>query len=389
MKRHCLSRDPRNGNYYARIQRGGVLKKFVFGPNQRKSEQKLRQLEDEIESGKKSFAAVANLRVDKSEPQDLPIKELVTLYLDWVRAHRAPRTHETAFSMLRPFVEAFGDCMVSDLNTLTLSKYYAWVRTELCSGENAGNHHMRMVKTMLRWGEGMEICICPVRRFPAIREAPARTKKFTDDELVLLLDKATPDFRDLIVFGVLTGLRPQELRGLRREHIRKSETCWSVVLERHKTSKSAEIALPRCVPLSPEAVTIILRQIETHPESVYIFLNAHGNPYTKDGLRQRLNRTCKSAGIEQKPPYALRHYFGTKQAANGLNQTVLAQLMGHTKLHTTSRYIASVPEYHQKAVAAMEKSLSALLESASLSAPVECKTDAQPVPELSRLRVVK
>lgn len=384
---HSLYKDEKTERYYTRIQVGGVRKKFWFGKNFRAAEQECRQLEADIHSGKKSFAAMANLHIDKSQPHDLPIRELVDLYLNWLQANRALKTYETNKYLLTPFVSFFGDCMVSDLNTLTLVKFYGWAKLNLGKSENGGNDHLRRVKTMLRWGEEMEICICPVRRFPAIREAPARTKKFTDDELVTLLRSTWPDFRDMIVLGLLTGLRPQELRELRREHIRHNGSCWSVVLERHKTSKSAEIHQARCVPLSPEAVTIVQRQIAQHPEAVYIFLNGRGVPYRKDGFRQRLNRACTRAKIEKKPPYALRHYFGTKRAASGLNQTVLAQLMGHTKLQTTSRYIAAVPEYHQKAMEAMEADLSVLFKTPQK--PIEDKTATEVVREWPALRLVK
>lgn len=384
MREHRLSKDPRTGKYYARIQVDGVRKKFTFGTNKRNAEQELRQLEADIESGKKSFAAMANMYIDKSQPRDLPIRELSDLYLDWLEVNRSKGTLVTNRYLLKPFVEFFGDCMVSDLNTITLTKYYAWAKKQRGQSENGGNHHLRQVKTLLRWGEQMEICVCPVRRFPAMREAPAKTKKFTDEELIKLLNKSADEFKDMIVFGLLTGLRPQELRGLRWEHIRQGEPCWSVVLERHKTSMSAEIAQPRCVPLSGEAASIVRRQLAAHPESDYIFLNDHGTPYEAGVFRRRLQRACKRAGVEQKPPYALRHYFGTKRAAAGLNQTVLAQVMGHTKLQTTSRYVAAVPDYHMKAFEAMAEDVASLLA----QDPSECKTGSKVVPEWSPLKII-
>ena len=188
-----------------------------------------------------------------------------------------------------------------------------------------------------------------------------KQRKFTDEEIPRLLYHSAPDFRDIITFGLLTGLRPNELRMLHREHIHQANGTSCVVLERHKTTMTAQLTQPRCVPLSAQATEIIQRQISKHPCSPAIFLNAKGHPYTAGGFRQRLERACLRAGLEKRSPYALRHYFGTKQAGSGLNQAILAQLMGHTTIITTTRYVAKVPDYHQKAVDAMQESLGSLL----------------------------
>jgi len=54
-----------------------------------------------------------------------------------------------------------------------------------------------------------------------------------------------------------------------------------------------------------------------------------------------LNRWCSRAGIPERSPYALRHYYGTTLAASGTNLAVIAQLMGHSNVTTTMRYIAN------------------------------------------------
>jgi integrase len=364
MKKHLLTRDPRNGNYYARIQQAGVMKRFRFGKNRRQAEQQLHQLEEDLARGAKSFAGLANAHLDKTEPKDITIEELIRRYLQWVEANRSTGTLETARYLLQPFLDRYGECHVSDINHTTLSNFYAWARQYKGRSANGGNKHLEQVKTLLRWGEQMDVCISPIRRFPMIRRAPAKTKKFTDDELPRLLRKCGADFKDLLVFGILTGLRPQELRGLRREHIQQIGDHACVVLERHKTSLSAHYNQPRCVPLSAQAVEIMQRQENAHPLSPFIFLNDHRQPYKADGFRRRLERACKRAGLERRSPYALRHYFGTKQAGNGLNQAILAQLMGHTTIVTTTRYIAKVPDYHQRAVDALQNDLAALLTEA-------------------------
>lgn len=64
------------------------------------------------------------------------------------------------------------------------------------------------------------------------------------------------------------------------------------------------------------------------------------------------------------PPCALRHVFGTRQASNGTNQAILAQLMGHSNLQTTARYVVNCDAAHLKAMDEMSRRMMPLVERA-------------------------
>ena len=64
------------------------------------------------------------------------------------------------------------------------------------------------------------------------------------------------------------------------------------------------------------------------------------------------------------PPYALRHVFGTRQARNGTTQAILAQIMGHSNLQTTARYVVNCDDAHIAAVDSMSSSLMAAIRKA-------------------------
>lgn len=364
MRRRKLTKDPRTGTYYARVQVEKVIKKFCFSKNRRESEKALRELEEELSNGDQSLAAVANPDIEKGEPSDITIEDLITQYLHWVLVNRARSTYDLKKGILQTFLDRYGDCKVSDITYNALAKYYAWAKTTRGRTANGGGHHLMEVKCLFRWGEETDLCLCPVRRFPQIRHSPPATKKFTDEELPLLVQHSHPDFADMLVFGLLTGLRPHELRTLRKEYVQPIGENTCIVLEKHKTSMSARVQQPRVVPLSPDAITIIQRQAFQHSKSPFVFLNADGRPYTASCFRLRLKRVCDRAGIPQRTPYALRHYFGTKRAGEGLNQAILAQVMGHTTITTTTRYVAKVPRYQQEAMNAMATDLASLLGTA-------------------------
>jgi integrase len=94
-----------------------------------------------------------------------------------------------------------------------------------------------------------------------------------------------------------------------------------------------------------------------------------GIPYLKVGrvVRYDPNRpltTIHKAHLdalktsEIKPPfrlYDLRHTFGSRSAMAGVDLATLKELMGHSNISTTMRYVHPTPEHKQEAVRKLEK----------------------------------
>ncbi len=203
----------------------------------------------------------------------------------------------------------------------------------------------------------MGLCDCPVKKFPATTEAPPTTRRFTDEELTKLFAYAAngfADFRDMLCFGLLTGLRPQELRQLEKDQIMKDGRGeYFLFIEKHKTARMTKKSVSRSVPLTGEAFEIVKHRLAVNSPLPFLFLNGNGQPWKKDVFRQRLIRWCIKAGIPPRPPYALRHTFGSMEAEANINQTSLSQIMGHTTIRTTARYISNNYDHHRNAVGAI------------------------------------
>ena len=361
-RRPKLTADRDSGKYYARIVVGGKRKRFTFTNNLKESEKQLSQLLNDLQSQPAQPAPpVAQARPSElSSPAEdggtgLRLSELIKEHLAWVTNNRKPATLYDRKHHLNRFLAYVGDIKVSEINRWTLENFYAWARVNHSKGPNGGNAYLRNVKTMLLWAEDVELCPCPVKKFPKMHETLPDTKRFTDDELVLLLTRMTDqDFKDMILFGLLTGLRPQELRGLQKDQImRDAQGALYLYIEKHKTARMTHQHKARSVPLVPAAVEVYERQYKSHPGSDHLFVNAEGMPYKARSFRQRLMRWCERAGIKPRSPYALRHTFGSLEAEANVNQAVIGQVMGHTLLQTTTRYIANNYEHHKAAVGAI------------------------------------
>lgn len=57
-----------------------------------------------------------------------------------------------------------------------------------------------------------------------------------------------------------------------------------------------------------------------------------------------------------------RHTFGSLEAEANVNQAVIAQVMGHQVLQTTTRYIANNYQHHKTAVGAISDRITSAME---------------------------
>jgi len=233
---------------------------------------------------------------------------------------------------------------------MVLEGFISWIRTTRPRLRKAGFEHNRHIKTFLRWGYERELCELP-RRFPRIREREPETKRFFENDLQTLLNNLPTDIEPIIKFSVETGLRPFELTDLKKSHIEKNgRGNSSINIPTHKTSDSTKTYRARSIPLSDKAFEIYARETAKHPDSKFIFLNKHGRLFTPDFLSQKLKRLCSRYGIDPKPIYSMRHTCASVMSDNGADIKTVADLLGHSNIRTTTRYIKNNDERHRKAV---------------------------------------
>jgi site-specific recombinase XerD len=84
---------------------------------------------------------------------------------------------------------------------------------------------------------------------------------------------------------------------------------------------------------------VLLERRRTGTPPTEVFLNHHGDPLGVRGLRYRLDRLRRAAGLpDGVSPHTLRHSFATHLLDGGADLRVVQELLGHESLATTQVY---------------------------------------------------
>jgi len=145
--------------------------------------------------------------------------------------------------------------------------------------------------------------------------------------------------RDLAIVSLMLfcGLRSREVLGLTRKDLHFIQEELRV---RGKGEKE------RILPLAPytrKAISSYLRRERPDTKHDTLFVNlkgkGRGNPMTRAGLRGVFRYHRKRACVEKANPHRFRHTFAVDMVRAGVSLPVLMQLMGHSQIEMTMRYV--------------------------------------------------
>ena len=174
--------------------------------------------------------------------------------------------------------------------------------------------------------------------------------------LFACLDQDTPagcrDAAILLLF-LDTGLRRAELLDLSPDDVHVREQWLKVMGKGQKE---------RIVPFGTRASKLLQRYahyFRPNPTAVnQLFLSVFGSPLTGNTIRLIFSRLAKRAGVHRLHIHLLRHTFATRYLLNGGDAFSLQQILGHTTLEMTRRYVDMVAvemSIKQRRISAMDQ----------------------------------
>ncbi|WP_309572861.1 tyrosine-type recombinase/integrase [Deinococcus sp.] len=233
------------------------------------------------------------------------------------------------------------------VRVLHLRAFMTWLEVQgLAAG---GIHaHVRSLKSVFAWARREELLSAD----PSLRlERPTlprhRLATMTPESVASLLTAARRTAQPLRDVAVLltffdTGLRLEELITLRREDVRPEKGVLRVIGKGDKE---------RSVPIGTKALTAInsytLRERRARHEGVReLFLGRSGLPMTRSCISILLERLAAQTGHQraQATPHTFRRGFAVEFLRNGGDVFTLQQILGHSSLEMTRRYVNFLDE---------------------------------------------
>jgi len=192
------------------------------------------------------------------------------------------------------------------------------------------NVYMRHLKSAFvcaqEWGY---IKINPYRTVKQIVTDTEYTRFLTQEEINKLLSVIDDiDFKRFVIFAILTGCRSGELLRLQ----------WADVKDTHIIIRKTKTHTPRTVPIVEQLKTII---DEMRQPSGLVF------PRWKTiwTVSKYFKKYVTKAGIPPIKLHGCRHTLGSHLAMSGVHQKTIAEILGHTQLSTTERYMHLHPDH--------------------------------------------
>ncbi|MEM4620066.1 MAG: site-specific integrase [Desulfurococcaceae archaeon] len=288
------------------------------------------------------------------ETKEGTLKWLIGLYLENARHRVTSATMEINYSCAKRLLRELGSFSLKKLTTSVLLEYQTKRKAEGVSNRTV-NMEIGLIRKALNWALDVGLISGHnIKKFPMLPEHKKVFYFLTPSELKALLHALEhhPILKARVLLSVLTGLRPKEIAVLEWKDIDFEN---GLLFVRKKPGSQVKDREERVIPLGEEALRVLRELKVLNPSSNFVF-GKNGKPVFE--VHPQLRRASKRAKLEKLvSPYMLRHTFAVMSLRAGVDIFSLKELMGHSSLTTTERYLHTDPEHIRVSVERLAKFL--------------------------------
>jgi len=299
-----------------------------------KSRKSLRKLAEELRIKVLSGEWDRERELKQKRKKDITLEKLIDRFLIWYKTHRRRSSYERYERIAKIILKHFkGSIKISQLTMHHIEKYKL-IRKQEGIKDDTLNKELRFISTMINravefeWIENHPL----YRKTIIIRGVDnSRIRFLTEDEEKRLLDalKINPPVYDIVLTALYTGLRKNEILGLKWKNIDFENNLIILFPEQTKNKRYHSI------PMHSVLKDMLLKRKESIADIDLVF-HRNGKPVVS--IRTAFENALKRAGIVNFRFHDLRHTFATKLIRKGIDLYVVKELLNHTDVKITQRY---------------------------------------------------
>lgn len=254
---------------------------------------------------------------------------------------------------------AFGGKRLRDIRAADIQAYCD-CRLEAGASKSTAHQELSVLSGLFSHAVRLDVLDRnPVRRVQQPRPDRTITRLLTNDEEARLLAVAPEPLRSAVVLSLNLGLRDGEVRALKWEDVSFEE---NVAVIRHTKAKR-----DRMVPLN-ETARALLAAVPRGAGGLYVIANPRtGRPYRFKLTNSAWKSSLRKAGIVNLRYHDLRHACASRLAAAGVPAIAIMEIMGHSSLNVTQRYMHLSRRDLHEAMARLDRTREDLPEHSALT----------------------
>jgi integrase len=236
----------------------------------------------------------------------------------------------------------FGDVPLQGVSPLDIEKFKSASISKGLS-KSTVNRYLAILKRMfnvaITWGKAKDNPMKQVKLYSECDNLKERI--LSPDEEARLLANSPEHLVPILIVALNTGMRRGEILGLPWEQV--DLKAKEIKVMRTKSGK------PRVVDINSHLFETLLGLKKQDRNGQYVFLNPNtGRPYGK--LRRSFETACGKARIRDLRFHDLRHTFASWLVERGADIIRVKELLGHSTVRITERYLHSNRDERKRAV---------------------------------------
>jgi integrase len=167
-----------------------------------------------------------------------------------------------------------------------------------------------------------------------------------EPKLMAQLNGPRAHLRPAVIVALGTGMRMGEQLQMKRH---QADFLRNIV-----TARNTKNGRPRDIPMNDDVREALAELCRDKGPNDYIFVSPKNKKSCLQETKKGFHTACRLAGIEGLIWKDLRATFGTRLAEGGCDAFTIAQLLGHSDIRVTMRYVRTVEESKRAAVNAVQ-----------------------------------